>query len=85
VDQDERMKAWGLLLRTVAGKPDPGDLCWCLKCVRDRGEKINGIPYEMGRMIVCARCGNKRCPHATDHAEECTNSNAPGQPGSIYE
>lgn len=35
-------------------------------------------------MIVCEKCGNKRCPHATDHRHECTNSNEPGQPGSRY-
>lgn len=36
------------------------------------------------RMIVCSICGNKRCPHATDHRNPCTNSNEPGQPGSSY-
>jgi hypothetical protein len=36
------------------------------------------------RMIVCPRCGNKRCPHASDHRNACTNSNEPGQPGSVY-
>jgi hypothetical protein len=36
------------------------------------------------RMILCATCGNKRCPHATDHRHACTNSNEPGQPGSSY-
>ncbi len=36
------------------------------------------------RMILCAICGNKRCPHATDHQNACTNSNEPGQPGSTY-
>ena len=35
-------------------------------------------------MVLCAKCGNKRCPHATNHNLECTNSNAPGQVGSIY-
>ena len=35
-------------------------------------------------MIVCATCGNKRCPHATDHRNSCTASNAPGQSGSDY-
>lgn len=40
--------------------------------------------YERPRMIVCAICGNKRCPHATDHRNACTNSNEPGQPGSSY-
>jgi len=37
------------------------------------------------RMIVCATCGNKRCPHATDHRNTCTNSNATGQAGSSWE
>jgi hypothetical protein len=36
------------------------------------------------RMILCAICGNKRCPHATDHRNACTNSNATGQVGSSY-
>lgn len=36
------------------------------------------------RMILCPKCGNKRCPHATDHRLACTNSNEPGQPGSSY-
>jgi hypothetical protein len=35
-------------------------------------------------MILCAICGNKRCPHATDHRLACTNSNEPGQAGSDY-
>ncbi|GAB1836866.1 hypothetical protein MyNCGM121_36450 [Achromobacter xylosoxidans] len=36
------------------------------------------------RMILCSTCGNKRCPHATDHRNPCTGSNEPGQPGSAY-
>lgn len=35
-------------------------------------------------MVVCTNCGNKRCPHATDHRLGCTNSNDPGQLGSRY-
>lgn len=35
-------------------------------------------------LIVCADCGNKRCPKATDHRLGCTNSNAPNQPGSEF-
>ena len=31
------------------------------------------------RMIVCATCGNKRCPHASNHAFQCTWSNEPDQ------
>lgn len=40
--------------------------------------------FEFPRMIVCPKCGNKRCPHATDASYECTNSNEPGQEGSRY-
>lgn len=34
---------------------------------------------------LCQTCGNKRCPHAANHINECTHSNAPGQPGSSYQ
>jgi len=34
--------------------------------------------------VVCDICGNKRCPHATDHALGCTGSNEPGQEGSVF-
>lgn len=56
--------------------------CWCHKCNKDR--KVHGIPYSMTRMILCPKCGNKRCPHASDCDLECTDSNDPGQPGSVY-
>jgi hypothetical protein len=36
------------------------------------------------RMVLCPKCGNKRCPHANDHHNACTGSNEPGQPGSAY-
>ncbi len=38
----------------------------------------------MSMMVLCPTCGNKRCPHATDHRHACTGSNEPGQVGSIY-
>ena len=49
--------------------------CSCLKC----------LPNEMPniRFNVCKKCGNKRCPHATDHNYECTNSNEVGQIGWV--
>lgn len=47
--------------------------CHCRKCNPDAWW-----------MIVCSKCGNKRCPHATNHKNECTNSNEPGQEGSVY-
>ena len=66
--------------------------CQCRTCLRERKEGITnyykGQPYfvaaEMYTMIVCPICGNKRCPHATDHKLACTGSNEPGQPGSWY-
>jgi hypothetical protein len=38
----------------------------------------------LDRMILCSGCGNKRCPKASDHRLDCTSSNDPGQPGSVY-
>lgn len=52
--------------------------CRCYQCQRDNGEAFLG-------MILCADCGNKRCPRATDHRNRCTRSNAPGQKGSRYD
>lgn len=61
-------------------KPD----CWCYNCNKDYYEPGSYFPYTASRMILCPTCGNKRCPHATNHTEACTNSNEPGQPGSRY-
>jgi hypothetical protein len=55
-------------------QPMPG--CHCATCEPQDFERM--------RMITCALCGNKRCPHATDHRNDCTRSNEPGQPGSAY-
>lgn len=57
---------------------DGDDQCGCYRCWRERN------PSAFSIFIVCATCGNKRCPHATDHRLLCTGSNAPGQPGSMY-
>jgi len=51
--------------------------CWCGTC---HPIAINNI-----RMVLCPTCGNKRCPHAHDHRNACTHSNAVGQPGSSWE
>ena len=60
--------------------------CGCRKCLRQRDAKIRVLgAIEMTMMILCPTCGNKRCPHATDHDLACTNSNEPGQKGSAYE
>lgn len=50
--------------------------CGCYMCIGERGDA-------QVRMGWCS-CGNKRCPHSSDHRNACTNSNDPGQPGSIY-
>lgn len=34
----------------------------------------------IGKMIVCPKCGNKRCNKATNAAYKCTGSNDPNQP-----
>jgi hypothetical protein len=66
--------------------------CWCLTCVDEWVKEELFVPSveeifdpRVVRFNVCATCGNKRCPHATDHRHACTNSNEPGQRGSIYE
>lgn len=52
--------------------------CGCHRCIHERGHVAHHI-------VVCRTCGNKRCPHATDHNLACTGSNEPGQPGSVYQ
>lgn len=42
------------------------------------------VPATSAMMVLCPACGNKRCPHATNHELPCTNSNKPGQLGSVY-
>lgn len=61
--------------------------CICHRCIRENDIKgLGGVfPLSSERMIVCPDCGNKRCPKASDHRLECTKSNDPGQPGSVYE
>lgn len=61
----------------------PLPICPCAKCVA-KIKAVNQIMNTSIRMILCPRCGNKRCPHATDHNYECTDSNDSGQPGSAY-
>lgn len=53
--------------------------CWCETCDTTANSGLRS------RMSLCPDCGNKRCPKATHHDNACTNSNAPGQPGSSWE
>ena len=41
--------------------------CWCMDC----DLKANG--GLRSRMSLCPECGNKRCPRAEDHREDCRN------------
>lgn len=52
--------------------------CICHRCLKERDEVRTF-------MILCPKCRNKRCPKASDHNLECTDSNLPGQPGSVYQ
>jgi hypothetical protein len=58
--------------------------CQCRTCIRERDDGKGFISLEFSQMILCSICGNKRCPHANDHKNECTNSNDVGQLGSYY-
>lgn len=77
-------RAWLSLLAALepdSAAPRPSDraadpACGCATC--------RPCTLDDMRMILCATCGNKRCPHATDHRNACTGSNEPGQPGSAY-
>lgn len=63
------------VLEGVSFAVDVSERVCCHKCAPQ------GISYQM---IMCPDCGNKRCPKASDHNLACTNSNEPGQPGSVY-
>jgi hypothetical protein len=68
-------------------QPEAGKKCGqCYECLK--GKTVDSGPIKIAvtstRMIVCETCGNKRCPHATDCALDCTDSNEPGQVGSVY-
>jgi hypothetical protein len=80
LEQQEKLRA--ALTKVFA----PTKPCECRACLKGKtvDTGFGPMPVEMTRMIVCATCGNKRCPHANDHRNACTNSNEPGQPGSAY-
>ena len=62
-------------LKQLRTAPAEGEKCWCLAC---NGNTVRTM------MTLCPDCGNKRCPHASNHCYACTNSNEPGQDGSVY-
>jgi hypothetical protein len=62
--------------------------CTCHRCIEEFDLHVMcgkwKLPLSSTRMILCPTCGNKRCPHASDHRLACTDSNESGQPGSVY-
>lgn len=70
------------------------DICGCLRCQQEYSaslppdtpmhERFAG-PGRKGWRYACEKCGNKRCPHHSNHELQCTNSNKPGQIGSVYQ
>jgi hypothetical protein len=57
-----------------------GYRCPCKACVHAEAD-----PWSFGAQVhLCPWCGNKRCPGAVNHANPCSGSNEPGQPGSLY-
>lgn len=74
------------LREELAAKDEPPSCCYsCAQRWADaRPPSSLTLMAVAGRMFVCDRCGNKRCPHATSHRLACTGSNEPGQDGSRY-
>jgi hypothetical protein len=58
----------------------------CHKCLQGKTVKSGQFTLAVTntRMILCPICGCKRCPKASNCALECTDSNKPGQTGSVY-
>lgn len=79
--QDRNRACWAAPRHPTAAETAPSQCC-CYECNKDR--TVHGFPYASTHMILCPTCGNKRCPHATDHRHACTGSNEPGQAGSRY-
>lgn len=74
-----------------AGAPGAADAfglsgltCGCWTCVAEH-KATQPFPQSLSfPFIVCDLCGNKRCPRATHHDNDCTESNDTDQPGSRY-
>lgn len=68
----------------LAGRRSSDDgQCGCSRCWHDRRAAMDEAAMSAADLIVrpfivCDLCGNKRCPHATDHRLTCTGSVASG-------
>lgn len=63
------------MLTGVPGLPEGA--CPCYACLDDPTKGFDNPATRY--MVLCPRCGNKRCPHAAHHVNACTDSNEPGQ------
>ncbi len=76
----------GISVLEVRKRREAEASCPCRRCLDERSSlEQTELPLSMTQMILCPKCGNKRCPHANDHRNTCTGSNDPGQVGSAYE
>jgi hypothetical protein len=57
--------------------------CGCYECTKNDVDQT-GVPVLLQKMILCPLCGNRRCPKATYHGNDCTGSDDPHQEGSRY-
>jgi hypothetical protein len=48
--------------------------CTCLACIKTHDIRMDEIPLNLARMIVCPICGDERCIHAKDHNAPCAIS-----------
>lgn len=62
----------------------PGRDCGCQACIDELAQFLDPATALQTGMVLCAECGNKRCPRAASHDNACTRSNTPGQEGSNY-
>lgn len=62
----------------------PGPACGCSACLDELDNFLEPTEAMARFMVLCPECGNKRCPKAAHHENQCTGSNEPGQPGSTY-
>ena len=93
MDAVDHLKSLNLIKTSFAGKSLMMELvdngvcnAQCVNCYNERYKKIDENFHSLIRvMILCKKCGNKRCPHANNHLNECTKSNELGQKGSAYE
>jgi hypothetical protein len=63
--------------QVTAAEPASAETCRCEACRAKLPP--DHIERRIKIMVVCAICGNKRCPHAWDHRYQCDGSNEPGQ------